>query len=244
MGNANSYDIFPEELENNHIINLDQPLATDYQYQEVFGSEFYEKKNIPVPIITIQNQWAQNISKMACGEFWLVHIINAQDKLQSKFQWLWKWLNYFTEKKALNEWLEFIKIYPSAEYEGSTLQQNLEFHRKKWNITGYAVVKSKEEIMHAMDNQNYIYTGSKTGDWNLVRDTHYYKLRTDWRLVGHITSYFKYDVNGVWGLNSYWPNNWKFFVSWDIFLNNFFTLYSVIDAKWATIYQNYRNSIK
>ena len=236
-------------VENNHIINLDQPLATDYKYQDLFWTEFYEKKNIPVPIITIQNQWAQNISKMACGEFWLVHIINAQDKLQSKFQWLWKWLNYFTEKKALNEWLEFIKIYPNAEYEGSTLQQNLEFQRKKWNITGYAVVKTKEEIMNAIDNQNYIYTGSTSGDWVSVRDNHIYKLRTDWRKVGHITCYFKYndkwiyDDKWVWGVNSYWPNNWKFFVSWDIFLNNYFTKYSVIDSRWETIYWEYRKRL-
>lgn len=230
--------------EENHTINLDQPLATDYKYQEVFWDVVIDQNKIPVQVITIQNQGAQPITRMACGEFWLVHIINAQDTLMAKFQWFWKWLNYFIEKKALNEWIEFIKIYPNAQYEGSTLQQNLEFHRKKWNITGYAVVKSKEEIMHAMDNQNYIYTGSTSGDWNSVRDFHIYKLRTDWKLVGHITSYFKYSNEWVFWLNSYWPNNWIFFVRWEIFLNNFFTKYSVIDSKWATIYWNYRNSIK
>lgn len=229
--------------ENNHIINLDQPLETDYKYQEVFWSVVREKKNIPVPVITIQNQWAQPVTRMACGEFWLVHIINAQDKLQSKFQWLGKWLNYFTEINAKKEWEEFIKIYPNAEYEGSTLQQNLEFQRKKWNITGYAKVVTKEEIMNAIDSQNYIYTGSTSWDWVSVRDYHIYKLRTDGKKQGHITPYPKYDVNWVWGINSYWPNNWLFFVPWDIFLNHYFTKYAVIDSKWAVIYWEYRKRI-
>lgn len=227
--------------ENNHIINLDQPLATDYQYSEVFGTEFYEKKDIPVPVITIQNQWAQNISKMACGEFWLVHIINAQDKLQSKFKWYSKRLSYFMEISALREWKEFLVLYPNAEYEGSTLQQNLEFQRKKWNITGYAKVVTKEEIMHAMDNQNYIYTGSKNWNWLLVKLNHIYEITT--KISPHITSYFKYNNEWVYWLNSYWPDNWKFFVPWDIFLNNFFTKYAVIDNKWAIIYWEYRKSI-
>jgi hypothetical protein len=95
---------------------------------------------------------------MSCGECGLVHIINAQDKLQSKFKWMSLWASKWFEKNIDTEWGDFLKFYPSAEWEGSTLQQNLEFQRKRGNITGYYRVGTKQEIMNAIDMQNYLYT--------------------------------------------------------------------------------------
>jgi len=101
---------------------------------------------------------------------------------------------------------------------GTTLQSNLDYHRRKGNISGYLKVSTKEQIMQAIDMNQYIYTGSQTGDWVSVRNEHIYKLRTDHKIVGHITGYGKYDDEFIFGINSYGKNNGIFKVPWDIFL--------------------------
>ena len=161
------FDLYPDT---EHTLLIDCPSENDYEYDVMFWSVIAKNK-IPVPVITIQNQGLKPKTKLACWEYGLVHIINMQHKLQAKFKWFWRWLSYFTELKANKEWDDFCLVYPNAEFEWSSLQQNLEFQRKRGNITGWAVCKSKEAIMDAIDRQNYIYTGSINWDWVSVRDT-------------------------------------------------------------------------
>jgi len=95
--------------------------------------------------------------------------------------------------------------------------------------------------MAAIDANQYIYTGSQSGDWASVRDNHEYKLRTDGKIVGHITAYGKYDSTWIYGINSYGQKNGIFKVSWDIFLNHFFTKYAIFDSSMTEAIAKYRN---
>lgn len=205
-------------------LELDQPRDTDYEYEEVFW-DTEKKGKLNVPLITIQNQWADKFTRMACGQFWLTHIMNAQNKIEYAIKKL-----PFTEYQAIDFWREIVKITPTAEFVGSSLQGNLDFHRKAWRIAWYAKVSTKEQIIAALDAQHYIYTGSYHGDWKDVRSFQRYKIREDGAKVPHITSYFTYVDEGVKGLNSYWKDDGTFIVPWAIFLSSeYFTKYAVID---------------
>ncbi len=213
---------------------IDKPDDRDWQFEVLFW-ETTDHKPIPFPLITIQNQWAQDITRMACGQYGLVHIINAQDRIANAINKTPKFAI-----QAIDCWRDILLWNPNAEFVGSTLQSNLEWHRKKGNITGYATLETKEQCMQAIDMNCYIYTWSQTGDWEYVRDKHEYRLRTDGKIVGHITCYWKYDKDYVWGINSYWIWNGLFKVPWDIFLNHYFTKYAVLDTSVTDAVAKYR----
>lgn len=229
MWNANCEDVFPEMLWLPIPTNLilDQPRETDYEYEAVFWAIEPIKKRMRVPKITIWNQWAEVKTRMACWNYAMTHIVNAQNTISDAVNKV----NHI----ELNPWIiwkeKLLPINPDAEYEWTTIQSNLDLFKSLWLITGFAKVKTKEEIMDALDHQRYIFTGSQTWDWQNVRDNHIYKVRTDWKIVWHFTAYFTYDKDFVYWVNSYWPDNWKFKCSWDIFLNDFYTQYAISDSR-------------
>jgi hypothetical protein len=220
---------------------IDQPNATDFTYEALFGWISETKvKRLRVPKIKVFNQWENLKSKMWCWIYWLTHIVNAQNIISDTVNKV-----KHTELNPFIIWKEkILPVNPKAEFEWTTLQSNLDLFKKLWLITWYARVVSKEEIMDSLDHQRYIYTWSQTWDWINVRNTHIYKLRTDWKLVWHITSYFTYDETYVYWLNSYWTNNGVIKCPWDLFLNNFYTKYACSDSRDETAFIKFRETYK
>lgn len=223
----------PEETK----LNIDIPRDTDYKYQAVFGAIEPMKNRMRVPKITIFNQGAELKTKMACGNYAMGHIVNAQNTIADAV--------YKVKHIELNPWIiwkeKLLPINPNAEFEWTTLQSNLDLFKKLKLITWFTLVETKAEIMDALDHQRYIMTGSQTWDWVNVRDFHIYKLRTDDRLVGHFTSYFTYDKDYVYWVNSYWPKNWTFKCPWNLFLNNYYTKYCISDTRDEKAFSIFRS---
>jgi len=231
MGQYLEYDLAPWEWS----MIIDVPSEKDYEYEVLFWS-IEPVKRMRVPKITIFNQWLDSKTKMACGIYWMTHIVNAQNKISDAVN---KIKNI--ELKPDIIWKEkVLPANPQAEFVWTTLQSNLELFRKLNLITWYAKANKKEEIMDALDHQRYIYTGSQTWNWQAVRENKIYELRTDGKIVGHITARFTYDKDYVFGVNSYWPTNWPFKCPWDIFLNNFFNKYACSDTRDESAFEKFR----
>src|SRR4030065_696951 len=101
-------------------IELDQPRETDFIYETLFGgsAEKTPKEYLPPHI---QNQSANDITRMACSRYGLVHAINAQNLAVSKVDGM-----RFYEIVAKVSWENYLKENPSAKKDGATLQSALE----------------------------------------------------------------------------------------------------------------------
>ena len=76
-------------------------------------------------------------------------------------------------------WEIYLRTNPKAEADGATLQSALDQFMENGYITGYSRLTTIANMKASLDNTRPIYTGSQNGDWNSVRDTKVYKLRTD-----------------------------------------------------------------
>ncbi len=179
-------------------VMIDDPDPRDYPYEPTFGGICEPADHMPFPLIELQNQSAHEITRMACGQFALCHIVTAQNKIRAMSDGAEP-----VEISAKDEWERLLQKYPDAQYAGSTLQQNLKHAQTSNHITGYSVVTTKEQIMHALAHQRYIYTGSANGDWRSVRDTKRYRVRRDGKFVGHIIAVGSFTADGVLAINSY-----------------------------------------
>ena len=73
-------------------------------------------------------------------------------------------------------WENYLKVNPSAQKDGATLQSALEQFKELGYITGYSRLNSIADMKASLDNTRPIYTGSKNANWNTVRDDHKYTL--------------------------------------------------------------------
>lgn len=223
----------PEETK----LIIDQPRETDYEYETLFWAVEPLPSRMRVPKITIWNQWLEDKTKMACWNYAMTHIVNAQNKISDAVN---KVKNIELNPAII--WKEkLLPTNPQAEFDWTTLQSNLDLFMKLWLITWYTKTQNKEEKMDAMYHQRYIFTGSQTGDWLKVRETWIYWIRTDWRIVWHLTAWFTYDRDWVYGINSYGPKNWIVKCPWDLFLNNFFTQYAISDTRDELAFAKFRS---
>ncbi|HRI36095.1 MAG TPA: hypothetical protein PK765_03375 [bacterium] len=152
-----------------------------------FGSIEPLSDHLPFPVIDIQNQGAKASTRMACGQFALAHVINAQNRIRAAAD-----KTDYIPRDASREWSRLAQKNSTILTEGTTLQSNLADAVSHEAVTGYAVVQTREEIEHALAHQRYIYTGSASGDWKAVRDTKRYKVRRDGKFVGHIIAVGSY----------------------------------------------------
>lgn len=217
---------------------FDSPLPTDYPYEAVFGSETDEGTiTFIARVPRIQNQGAENVTRMACTRFGITHIVNSQNRRVAE-----KTVNPYVEAIAKDYWLAYLKTNPSAEENGASLQSALEQFRKAGLITGYAVANSVELMKDALRNYRLIYTGSMNGDWAKVRSEKKYALRTDGKTVGHAFCIVGYDRDGFVATNSYGPENGYFSIPYEL-AGTLFTRYAVADTKDEEAISLYRQRI-
>ena len=219
----------------------DNPSSLDWDYQLVAGNSTGNvRKRYP---FTIQNQWLQAKTKMACSRYGITHAINAQNSHRA-----WETNTSLVEIQALDLWLRRLAVNPSCEYKWDSLQSGLNQAKAEGLITGYAACLTNEtgdtnsKMKNALDNYNFIYTGSQVADWHYVTTNHLYKVRTDGGICGHIFAIVDYDDEWFIAVNSYGEENGLFTIPYSL-TDTLFTRYTIFDSKDEEAIANYKKSI-
>jgi hypothetical protein len=209
-------------------IELDQPRETDLVYETLFGATgwWISKEFLPPHI---QDQSANDSTRMGCSRYGLVHAINAQNLAVSKVDGM-----RFYEIVAKVSWDNYLKINPSARKDGATLQSALDQFLELGFITGYSRLFGIADMKHSIDNIRPIYTGSKKCNWKTVRDNHQYSL---WEGYAHIFCIIGYNESSWIAINSYGPYNGVFYIDFK-FTDSLFSCYSISDKRDDEVFAN------
>ena len=207
-------------------LELDQPRDTDFVYETLFGATSWGE---PIEFLPphIQDQSANESTRMGCSRYGLVHAINAQNLAVSKIDGM-----RFYEIVAKTSWDNYIKINPAAKKEGATLQSALDQFVELGFITGYSRLNGISDMKHSLDNFRPIYTWSKNCNWNTVRDDHKYTL---WTGYAHIFCIVWYNQSSWIAINSYGANNGVFYIDFD-FTDSLFSCYSISDKRDEAVF--------
>lgn len=216
----------------------DEPSVTDVKMFELFGSE----DSLPSTIdhrgkTTTYNQFLQDTTKMACGSYWIRHIINLSNKLTGGTiddpQWLWN---------------RFCNAYTTSEYipekQGSSLQDQMKFARKLWLIEATYKIpvgdwmilsdENKQKVINsiktAIDKKHFIYTGSRKIDWKKTRAS-----KDKVAVIGtgspHIIMGWGYNDKYLFIQQSSWDTGYDkgwMYLKWED-IGSLFSVYGVID---------------
>jgi hypothetical protein len=155
---------------------IDAPSSSDYSYEEVilFGKDTQMADSIEFKTPIVFNQGEEEITRMACTRYGMVHIVNAQNQYVSEITH-----NTFMLLQPKQYWIDYLNQNPYAQTEGATLQSALKQFLDGGFTTGYATANSIELMKLALLKGNLIYTGSSNGDWAYVRTNNVYRLRSD-----------------------------------------------------------------
>lgn len=212
-----------EQLPPNWAIDL--PSERDFLYEEVqFGADTIVPVKFPYEKLVIQNQAADPVMLMSCTRQWICHINNAQNILEAE--------RMNRQPLVINVkelWLERITERPSVQSLGDSLQSAMDQMLAKWFIAGYAKVLTVEAMISAIERGDWIYTGSKDGDWKAVRDR---KVYATWWDNGHafcVVDVKKDKKMFVW-INSYGANNGYFEIPFDL-VGSLYSKYAISDAR-------------
>lgn len=211
------------------ILELDQPKEGEHEYETLFGSSDSQAGNVFYPR-EIQNQWAKAITRMACSRYGMCHAVNAQNHAVQ-----WKDGMRFYEIPWEGMWENYLKVNPSAEKQGATLQSALEQFMELWYITWYSRISTIADMKDSLNNTRPIYTGSQVGDWSYVTTDHKYRVRTDGRVVGHCFCIVWYNDSSWIAINSYWTSNWVFYIPFNL-TDTLFSRYSISDSRDEEIF--------
>lgn len=204
---------------------IDCPDDRDFHFESLFWDVTHFKKDFPYKELKVWNQGLDHRTAMSCTRCGGTHITNAQNIQEIKLTG-----KIIPEINPFVRWEEYLKENPDAQRNGASLQSELRQMKKHNDISGYSVVRTLEEIMQAIDIWQYIYTGSQTGDWTYVRTDMKFRRRTDGKIVGHVFPIVDYKLSErvFICLNSYWPANWYFSLSFDD-IKELFTMYAIAD---------------
>lgn len=206
----------------------DSPQATDYHYGDLMGEDIAIPERVFLSWPTIQNQWADPITKMACWSYGIIHWTNIHNWSEGK------------QYDAKDYWKSFVKAHKREDYDPitrwSSLQAQLDFSKSKdWGLLSWYVKldkKNKSEYQINLAKNRCVYTGSSNIDRKKTRDSED-KYAVIGKGAGHIFVIVWYWKKGLICQNSYWPkymDNWYFYIHWeDIWA--LFSCYAMIDKK-------------
>ena len=173
---------------------VDDPDVRDYQFQQfedikhedVEYAEWWGKQR-PKDKLTVQNQG----NTPACTCFSNGHIVNAMNILEDSELWENRpqvsipiWWNEFCElRHNFTTW--------------TSIQRMAQFFKNKWLIEWYVTIANSEnnivaKMKKAIDNGNFICSGSSNTDRATVKKTGTYAIRTDKKFVWHWRCYVDY----------------------------------------------------
>ncbi len=226
-------------MEDNLNSCTDVPSPSDYSYEEVmvFGNNNIVANQAEFRTPIVFNQGEEDITRMACSRYGMVHIINAQNQYVASI------INSTPELLQPKQyWIDYLNQNPNAQVQGATLQSALKQFYDGGFITGYATANSVELMKAALLKGNLLYTGSNNGDWAYVRTNKVYRLRSDNAVVGHCFCIVGFNADGWVAINSYGEDNGYFTIPYNL-TSSLFTRYAVIDSNDKDTINNYKKSI-
>jgi len=218
---------------------VDKPDERNWKYNNVFGDISSDELPEEIRFLpdTIYNQWIDPIMRMSCTRQSPVHIINAQNLYVST-----QTQRKFSTVDVKPIWVEAVNNNPNISSEWDLITNWLSQCKNKWLITWYSIVSTIDEMKHSISKWRLIATGSNNWNWNTVRNTHLYEIRTDWRVVWHAFCIVGYNELGWVAVNSYWEDNWVFTIPYNL-TDTLYTRFSVSDTKDESYIINYKQSI-
>ena len=208
----------PQQVE----IELDKPEANEKQYEDLFWGERSSGSGFSFLPLTIFNQGAKPLTRMACSRYGIIHAINAQNRMVAEIDGM-RWIEMNPEVM----WKNYLKENAKAEKEGATLQSSLQQMVDLRLITGYTRLNGEESMKNSLRAFRPIYTGSKNCNWSSVRDDKRYELGTGY---AHIFCILGFDESGWIAVNSYGPSNGVFHIDYK-YTSSLFSCYALSDSR-------------
>ena len=215
----------------------------DYNYRELLWFAWVDIsklkiKDIPRKKLIIWDQWANRRTRMACTRYNVTHIANLQQ--------LVKVLNEWFSASKVNQinpaviWEEALQEVPSREQNWDWLQNWPKHLKKRWMIGWFGAVWWLHETLLALANDHYIASGSNDWDWDTVRDSWIY-IRANRITFWHAFAIVGYDMDRkvFICINSYWPNNWYFEMSF-MLLDTLFTRLAILPTDFTDLINKYK----
>lgn len=193
----------------------DQPEKRDYPFQDYdeFARSEEKVQKRPKDELKVQNQWWTP----ACTMYWATHIVNAMNIIEDKKLGLDRkqvdpadlWNQFCAERGNYVSW--------------ATIQSIAVWMKKKGYISGFVTIDNwaelsviEKQVDQALAMWNFIYTGSRSGDWAKIKKTGIYSERADGKFVWHARDIVieRKEWDYYICLNSYgeerWPLKWYF----------------------------------
>lgn len=193
----------------------DAPRKSDYDYENLNWTTTTQKVKRPWEVLEINDQWAKPETRMACTRFALANIINAQNIIAGK-----------PTISSYDLWMAAVEENPDIKNHGDSMQNALDQARKESLIGWYARVSSWQWIRDAIDAWRFVYTWSRNWNRDSVKRQDVYTTQSVLR-VGHIFVWWaNYDENWLRGINSYWEENWPFYIK-NKYIRTLYTRYAI-----------------
>lgn len=227
----------------------DEPTKQDYQFQQFEDIKHEDPeyaewggKQRPKDKLTVQDQ--ENTP--ACTCYSNGHVANALNILEDA--------ELLENRPQINPsiWWDEFCVLRNNRKTGTSIQTMAQFFKNKGVIEWYVTIGNTEtnviaKMKKAIDNGNFLCTGSSNGDWTATGKTGNYTLRTDWKFVGHAWAIVDYWADYFWAINSWWPSWW---IYWGYFkvpnelVTQIYNKLAIIDKNDSFYFQKMKDRVK
>lgn len=228
---------------------IDEPSVKDYLFDDFENikhsdPEYAEgsDKTRPKDTFQVQNQW----NTPACTGFSQGHIYNGNNIIEDKKIW--------ESRPQVNPaifWDQFCELRWENK-TGTSIQTMAQFFKKKWLIEWYVTIHNRAtdlvgKMRKAIDNGNFLCTGSSNGDWAETKKTGIYTLRKNNKFGWHAWCIVSYEDNFFWAINSWWdkrgPHGWYFKVPNEL-VTKLYSKLAIIDKDDSIYFQMLKDRVK
>jgi hypothetical protein len=195
----------------------------DEFWWEELQPEVWVGKDLP-----IQDQWAQEETSDACGQYMMTHGVNAMNL----FRW-WTFLyRWEEEREKFIDMFQHTPRYKNVDIrtQWSRLQDNLEFARRTGMIAWYYRVTWQDQKRKALSMGRVIATGSKKINRRETRQDPHVAVWNKWAWHFFCKTRYRDMINLFSCPNSYWTDaydNWYFHIKYED-ENLLYTQYALI----------------
>lgn len=226
----------------------DEPTNRDYKFDDFEAIKHadpeyaeWSDKTRPRDIFIVQNQWATP----ACTAFSNGHIYNGNNLIEDRK--IWESRPQVNPANFRTKFCELRGNYST----GTSIQAMAKFYKDQWLIEWYVTIKNTEtdlvaKMRKAIDNGNFLATGSMNGDRAKIKKTGVYSIRTDNLYVWHARCIVAYEDDFFRAINSWWNRGiygWYFKVPNEL-VDNIYSKLAIIDKDDSIYFNMLRDKIK
>lgn len=226
----------------------DEPTKKDYLFDDFetikhADPEYAEwsDKVRPRETFVVQNQW----QTPACTAFSNGHIYNGNNIIEDK-----KIGESRPQVNPANFRNKFCELRGSSK-TGTSIQTMAKFYKDQWLIEWFVTIRNSEtdlvkKMRKAIDNGNFLATGSSNGDRATIKKTGVYSVRKDDVFVWHARCIVSYEDDFFRAINS-WGNrgiHGGYFKVPNDMVDKVYSKLAIIDKDDSIYFQMLRDKIK